>query len=158
MLGFGAHVDPRIALRRALTELSQLLPAVVDARADGTGYQVSEPYLMSWWSGATISNQPYLLPDPGQSAKTAASYGYMPNGRLDIAGICAVASSADLDILILDQTRPDINMPVVKVVVPGLRHFWPRFAPGRLFEVPVRLGRLERPTAYDRLNQIPLYL
>ena len=60
--------------------------------------------------------------------------------------------------LILDQTRPDINMPVVKVVVPGLRHFWPRFAPGRLFEVPVELGRLTKPTPYDQLNPIPLFL
>jgi oxazoline/thiazoline synthase len=158
ILGFGAHVDPRIALRRALTELSQLLPAVVDARADGTGYQVSEPHLMSWWSCRNVSNQPYLLPDPGQSPQTAASYGYTPSGRLDLAGICAAASNAGLDLLILDQTRPDINMPVVKVVVPGLRHFWPRFAPGRLFEVPVRLGRLKRQTAYDRLNPTPLYL
>jgi oxazoline/thiazoline synthase len=158
MLGFGAHVDPGIALRRALTELSQLLPAVIEARADGTGYQVAEPHLMSWWRRATVNNQPYLRPDTGQSAKTAASYGYTPSGRLDVAGICAVASNAGLDILILDQTRPDINMPVVKVVVPGLRHFWPRFAAGRLFEVPVRLGRLERPTAYDQLNPIPLYL
>jgi ribosomal protein S12 methylthiotransferase accessory factor len=49
-------------------------------------------------------------------------------------------------------------MPVVKVVVPGLRHFWPRFAPGRLFDVPVRLGRLPRPTAYADLNPIPLYV
>jgi ribosomal protein S12 methylthiotransferase accessory factor len=58
----------------------------------------------------------------------------------------------------LDQTRPDINMPVVKVVVPGLRHFWPRFAPGRLYDVPVRLGRLAEPTAYEDLNPIPVYL
>jgi ribosomal protein S12 methylthiotransferase accessory factor len=49
-------------------------------------------------------------------------------------------------------------MPVVKVVVPGLRHFWPRFAPGRLFEVPARLGRLTKQTQYDQLNPIPLYL
>ena len=39
MLGFGAHVDPHIAMRRALTELGQLLPAVVQARADGSGYR-----------------------------------------------------------------------------------------------------------------------
>jgi oxazoline/thiazoline synthase len=49
-------------------------------------------------------------------------------------------------------------VPVVKVVVPGLRHFWPRFGPGRLFDVPVRLGRLSRPTRYADLNPIPLYV
>jgi ribosomal protein S12 methylthiotransferase accessory factor len=60
--------------------------------------------------------------------------------------------------MVLDQTRPDVNMPVVKVIVPGLRHFWPRFAPGRLFDVPVRLGRLSEKTAYEDLNPIPLYV
>jgi bacteriocin biosynthesis cyclodehydratase domain-containing protein len=158
VLGFGAHVDPHIALRRALTELSQSLPAVVAARADGGGYHVAEPHLMSWWSRATVRNQPYLRPDSGQVPRTAASYHYIPDRKLDISRICTVAGDAGLDLLILDQTRPDINMPVVKVVVPGLRHFWPRFAPGRLFEVPVRLGRLTKPTAYDRLNPIPLFL
>jgi ribosomal protein S12 methylthiotransferase accessory factor len=47
---------------------------------------------------------------------------------------------------------------VVKVLVPGLRHFWPRFAPGRLYEVPVRLGRLAEATRYEDLNPIPLYV
>jgi oxazoline/thiazoline synthase len=158
MLGFGAHFDPRIALRRALTELGQLLPAVAPARADGTGYQVGEPHLTSWWTHATVADQPYLVPDTGHAPLTAAGYHYEPSGRLDLADVCAVADRADLDVLVLDQTRPDINMPVVKVVVPGLRHFWPRFAPGRLFEVPARLGRLTKQTQYDQLNPIPLYL
>lgn len=158
VLGFGAHIDPHVALRSALAELGQSLSAVVEARADGSGYHDTEPHLMSWWSRATVANQPYLLPDPGQAPRTAVSYGDTPVKKLYMSSICAAASNADLDILILDQTRPDINMPVVKVVVPGLRHFWPRFAPGRLFEVPVHLGRLSEQTAYDRLNPIPLYL
>lgn len=158
VLGFGAHVDPHIAMRRALTELSQSLPAVVQARSDGSGYHVAEPHLKSWWKRATVGNQPYLLPDRGQAPRTAGSFRYIPDGKLDISRIYKVAGNAGLDMLILDQTRPDINMPVVKVVVPGLRHFWPRFAPGRLFEVPVELGRLTKPTPYDQLNPIPLFL
>jgi ribosomal protein S12 methylthiotransferase accessory factor len=158
MVGFGAHFDPRIAVRRAVTELGQLLPAVIDARADGTGYAPAGPHLLSWWTGATVRDQPYLLPDPSRTARTAASYGYTPPRKLDLSGICAIARQANLDIMVLDQTRPDVNMPVVKVIVPGLRHFWPRFAPGRLFEVPVRLGRLPEETTYEDLNPIPLYI
>jgi ribosomal protein S12 methylthiotransferase accessory factor len=158
MVGFGAHFDPRIAVRRAVTELGQLLPAVIDAWADGTGYAPAGPHLLSWWTGATVRDQPYLLPDPSRTARTAASYGYTPPRKLDLSGICAIARQANLDIMVLDQTRPDVNMPVVKVIVPGLRHFWPRFAPGRLFEVPVRLGRLPEETTYEDLNPIPLYI
>lgn len=58
----------------------------------------------------------------------------------------------------LDQTRPDIGLPVAKVIVPGLRHFWARYAPGRLYDVPVRLGRLAAPTRYEDLNPIPLFI
>ena len=158
MFGFGAHFDPRIALRRALTELGQLLPAVAGVRPDGSGYGLDDPHLVSWWTTATTASQPYLLPHPEEAARTAADYGYTPSGYLDLDGACVVARRAGLDILVLDQTRPDVKLPVVKVVVPGLRHFWPRFAPGRLFDVPVRLGRLTRPTAYSELNPIPLYV
>jgi ribosomal protein S12 methylthiotransferase accessory factor len=157
MFGFGAHFDPRIAVRRALTELGQLLPAVAGARADGTGYRLSEPHLMSWWRTATSRNQPYLRPRPAEP-RTAASYGYRPSGHIDLGPVRAIAQRAGLDVLVLDQTRPDIGLPVVKVLVPGLRHFWPRFAPGRLYEVPVRLGRLAEATRYEDLNPIPLYV
>ncbi len=158
MFGFGAHFDPQIALRRAVTELGQLVPSVIEARADGGGYGPVDPHLLSWWTGSTARNQPYLLPDPAEAARTAADYCYSPCQKLDLSEICAIARRANLDIFVLDQTRPDVNMPVIKVIVPGLRHFWPRFASGRLFEVPVRLGRLAQETAYKDLNPIPLYV
>jgi ribosomal protein S12 methylthiotransferase accessory factor len=59
---------------------------------------------------------------------------------------------------VLDQTRTDIGIPVAKVVVPGLRHFWARFGPGRLYDVPVSLGWLERPLPESALNPIPLFV
>jgi ribosomal protein S12 methylthiotransferase accessory factor len=63
-----------------------------------------------------------------------------------------------MEMLVLDQTRPDIGLPVAKVIVPGLRHFWARFAPGRLYEVPVKLGWLREPLAEDELNPIAMML
>ncbi len=65
---------------------------------------------------------------------------------------------AGLEVFVLDQARPDIGLPVVKVIVPGMRGFWARFTSGRLFDVPVRLGRLAKPTPYEDLNPIPLFL
>jgi ribosomal protein S12 methylthiotransferase accessory factor len=60
-----------------------------------------------------------------------------------------------LELIVLDQTRPDIGLPVVKAVVPGLRHFWPRLGPGRLYDVPVELGWLTAPLDEDELNPDP---
>ena len=70
----------------------------------------------------------------------------------------ARVEAAGLEVLVLDQTRPEIDLSVVKVVVPGMRHFWARFAPGRLYDVPVALGRLAGPTAEADLNPVPIFL
>jgi ribosomal protein S12 methylthiotransferase accessory factor len=59
---------------------------------------------------------------------------------------------------VLDQTRPDLGVPVVKVIVPGLRHFWARFGPGRLYDVPVELGWLDAPTAEADLNPTAVFV
>ncbi|MFG2846835.1 TOMM precursor leader peptide-binding protein [Kitasatospora sp. NPDC048296] len=160
MFGFGAHFDARIALRRALTEMGQLLPAALGAAPDGTGYDLDDPELLSWWRAATVRNQPYLLPDPGRAARGPADFPAGPRRDLgeEVAACVETVRAHGLDLLVLDQTRPDIGLPVVKVVVPGLRQFWARFAPGRLFDVPVALGRLARPSRYEELNPIPLFV
>jgi ribosomal protein S12 methylthiotransferase accessory factor len=159
MFGFGAHLDPRVALRRALTELNQLMPAVVEPAPDGQ-YGYDDPTVVNWWRHATVANQPYLLPDPEQRPSRPADYGYLPRQDLleDITAIQARVEELGMELLVLNQTRPDIGLPVAKVIVPGMRHFWARFAPGRLFDVPVRLGRLTRPTSYEELNPIPMFL
>ncbi|WP_419998777.1 TOMM precursor leader peptide-binding protein [Streptomyces boninensis] len=159
VFGFGAHLDARIALRRALTELNQLLPAAVDARPDGSGYALSDPELLGWWQGATVANQPYLTPD-GSPAHSVADYSF-PIGtdlRDDLTTITGRLRDCGLDLLVLDQTHPDVGLPVVKVLVPGLRSFWARLAPGRLYDVPVALGRLPEPRVRAELNPIPLFV
>ena len=57
-----------------------------------------------------------------------------------------------MEVLVLDQTRSDIGIPVARVIVPEMRHFWPRFAPGRLYDVPVEMGWLDAPHAEADLN------
>jgi ribosomal protein S12 methylthiotransferase accessory factor len=43
-------------------------------------------------------------------------------------------------------------VPCVKVVVPGFRGVAPRFGPGRLFDIPVGMGWVDRPRRPDELN------
>ncbi|MFD9948508.1 TOMM precursor leader peptide-binding protein [Nonomuraea sp. NPDC059023] len=149
MLGCGAHFDPHVALRRALTELGQLLSAV-DLGDRNLGK----------WSTATATAHPYLLPEPALTPLRAGDYAYAPRQDLsdDIGHMRTLASGMGAELLVLDQTRPDIGMPVVKVIVPGLRHFWARLGEGRLYDVPARLGWLPAPRSYDELNPVPLFL
>jgi ribosomal protein S12 methylthiotransferase accessory factor len=79
-------------------------------------------------------------------------------GRLDTRGQVAacvnLARQEGLDFLVLDQTRPDIEAAVVRVIVPGLRHFYRRFAPGRLYEVPLKLGLRKKALSENELNPL----
>jgi ribosomal protein S12 methylthiotransferase accessory factor len=154
MLGFGAHLDPRTAVRRALTEMNQLLPSVLgDEIPDG------DPDAAYWLRHACVANQPYLLPAPGR-VRSVDGYDYVvrEDVRDDVSELVRALAARGMETLVLDQTRPDVGVPVAKVVVPGMRAFWARFAPGRLFDVPVRTGALARPTGYDDLNPLPLFL
>ncbi|MFJ2741720.1 TOMM precursor leader peptide-binding protein [Streptomyces sp. NPDC087440] len=155
--GFGAHFDPRLALRRAVTELAQLLPPT-DPGADRAQY-AGDPEVSRWWDTATLAGEPHLVPDAAESPRTPACWGYRPTADLreDVATATELVRARGLDLLVLDQTRPDIGLPVVKAIVPGMRHFWARFAPGRLFDVPVEQGLLTVPTAYRDLNPTPLF-
>lgn len=140
LLGFGAHFDARIALARALTELNQGLSLLLRGR---------EPQAVS----GPIGEAPYLAPAPG-----ALRLGddFSPAQRRDLrAEVQACVERAkirDLEVLVLDQSREDVELAVVKVVVPGLRLFWPRFAPGRLYDVPVEKGWLPRARSEDEMN------
>src|SRR5262249_59014387 len=105
----------------------------------------------------TPENQPYLVPADAP-ASTLRAFAECPNHDLrdDVLRCQALVEAKGLEMLVLDQTRPDIGLPVVKVIVPGLRHFWARYAPGRLYDVPVQLGWLPRPLGEEQLNPIPL--
>ncbi|MEU5106566.1 MULTISPECIES: TOMM precursor leader peptide-binding protein [unclassified Streptomyces] len=157
-LGFGAHFDRHTALRHALAELNQMLPPVVEARADGGGYgATADLEALRWFHTATLANQPYLAPS-GAVAEGADISGPSPLPRDPLCHIAELVRGLGMELLVLDQTRPDVGLPVAKVLVPGLRPHWARFAPGRLFQAPVALGRLKEPTPYHDLNPVPLFL
>ena len=75
-----------------------------------------------------------------------------------VDGCVARAAALGLETLVLDQTRSDIGLPVVKVVVPGTRQFWPRLAPGRLYDVPVSLGWQPVALAEHALHTRPFFV
>ena len=145
--GSGAHFDPRIALLRALTELSQFLS--IGFMGGGGG----EKPTLDGVTPLRLEGHPFLIP--------ASQPVYRPELGIDVpldsvreqVDACVeVARRTGHDFLVLDQTRPDVGVPVVRVIVPGLRHFYRRYGPGRLYDVPVKLGWLERPLAENELT------
>jgi len=133
----------------------EVLPAVL-----ANGHEIDDPDTRRWLEFATVANQPYLVPAPDAPYRLPADHSYEPSADLyeDVQRVHAAMAGQGMEVLVLDQTRPDVGMPVVKVVVPGMRHFWARFGPGRLYDVPVRLGRLTEPTPYEQLNPYPLFM
>lgn len=159
MMAFGAHFDARIAVQRALAEMNQFIPAVIDVGPDGrTRYRFHEGDQVNWWKHARVENHPYLA--PSGPAVRASAYDRPATGDLldDVAMARALVEERGMEMLVLDQTRPDIGLPVVKLVVPGMRHFWRRLAPGRLYDVPVQLGWVSEPTPEDQMNPITMFL
>jgi ribosomal protein S12 methylthiotransferase accessory factor len=157
LAGFGAHLDARIGVLRAVSELTQMLGPFLVRGGDAAHDQHpddGDPLLARWFATATVADHPYLVPDPAQPARAADQYPrqWSDDLREDVITCQRRVEREGMEMLVLDQTRPDIGMPVVKVVVPGLRHFWPRFGPGRLYEVPARLGWRPAPATEDQLN------
>jgi bacteriocin biosynthesis cyclodehydratase domain-containing protein len=155
IVGFGADLDPAVAVRRAVGELCQFLPSVAVFDGTRTRYGLTEPAAVRWLSTARVAEQPWLLPAPGvPAAAIAPPAGPVPRDAASCVRRCVdLAVAAGLEVIVVDQTRPDIELAVARVVVPGLRHFWRRLGPGRLWAVPARLGRF--PLAPDEESVNP---
>jgi ribosomal protein S12 methylthiotransferase accessory factor len=138
--GSGAHFDRRIAMLRSLTELTQFLS--IGLMGGGSGDKSS----LDGVTPLRLENYPFLIPTSEPVVRPALGM-EVPLDRVheQVEACVEVARRAGYDFLVLDQTRPDVEVPVVRVIVPGLRHFYRRFAPGRLYDVPVKLGLLDRP-------------
>jgi bacteriocin biosynthesis cyclodehydratase domain-containing protein len=161
MMGFGAHMESRLALRRAVTELNQALPTVLRSVEERRRQLLPEfRDAVDWLENATLDAHPYLTPNPREASIEPDAFRITPTSDLrdDVEACIEGARSRGLEVLVLDCTREDVGLSVARVVVPGLRHMWRRLGPGRLFDVPVDMGRLTRPLAEADLNPVPLFL
>lgn len=161
MFGFGCHLDPGIALRRALTELNQMIPTVQRPLAERKKQLLPEfGDAIKWWEEARVADHSYLEPARGGAWRDVGDAPALDSQNLrDAIELCVGrAASSGLDVLVCDQTRPDVRFPVAKVVVPGLRHFWRRLGPGRLFDVPRRLGWVDGILTEDDMNPVSMFV
>ena len=144
ILGFGAHFDPPRALTKALMEMSQLLPIVLSGRKP-VCYLNTEP---------SRGDASFLTPYEKIPATTGVDCSAPQEAN--VLSCIEMVKSWGLEMLVLNQTRKDVGMPVVKVVVPGMCSWWARFGNDRLYTLPVQLGWLSGPKTEPQMNSAHL--
>jgi thiazole/oxazole-forming peptide maturase SagD family component len=145
LLGAAADFSPAMAAYRAATEAGQVWHAL------RSGGGASRP-TRRWLLHATLASHPYLAPSGWIDA--AADPG-ATKARHDWRHIVERLDGVGLNALVVDHTRADVCCRAIRAIVPGLRHVWNRRAPGRLYEVPVRMGWRRKPTNERAMNPTP---
>ena len=153
LFGFGSHLVPEIAVERATLEMNQLMPNLRKELTPNNSYLP----LMNWLTTAKMSDHPYLRPSEAAPTQIGDHPGYSSLHPALSEAIQRIEKNG-LEVLALDLTQPDINLPVAKVFIPGLRHWWKRTAPGRIYEVPVKMGWLKQTFAESALNPIGIFI
>lgn len=160
ILGFGAHFDPKIALLRAVTEVNQFLPSLLHRRPDGsTNYLFGDELAMHWWRTARLEENQYLAPDSERALIRADEIQNLSSNDLldDVKTCVELCRERGMEVLMQDQTRPDIQLSVVKIFVPKMAHFWRRLGKKRLWNVPVEQGWLEQPNTPETCNPYTIF-
>ena len=144
--GFGAHLDPGVAMLRAVTEAAQQNTVVIAGARDNLfgafydrlGFSDPSP---TWES---MRAHPVTV-DVGDRASLAT-----PTFEGDLAVVLRLLREAGLErAIVLDLTRPDWDISVARVLVPGLEpygHFsYVLGARARAFVEEVRALRADAP-------------
>lgn len=115
--GYGAHLDPQVALARALTEAVQSRLTMIHGSRDDlwpSQYaRVLDHRAAATWTTHVAMAEPTLsfeqVPDRSSDSFTD-----------DLALVVDLVEAIVPRVVIADLTRDDIGVPVVKAVVPGL--------------------------------------
>jgi ribosomal protein S12 methylthiotransferase accessory factor len=148
LMGYGAHVDPVIAVVRALTELAQM-QAPFSAMPAGTHIDFPGHAERVWFTQVSTESEPWLAPRGMVAPQSAPGHDSVDAALEDVL---SRLTTRGLQVLWADCTRPDVGLPVVRTFVPGLRHFWQRLGPGRIYNVPAEIGWCEPGYTEEDLN------
>ena len=172
-MGIGADLDPNRALSQALEEayltflgMSRYAKLKNDYKPESDYSDINTPTLHALAHAVCPelrSSINFLT-----SSKNLLSFGSLPNlsseSKIDnIHTLVKLLDEKDLDIISYDLTTLDVDevgFKVVRSVVPGLQpldiNHSRRYEGGkRLFEVPVKMGLLDKPHGTRELNRFP---
>lgn len=155
--GTGAHLNPALSIARAISELNQtMIRADTPTNINLFSIPEIERSLVKWSITEKLEDHPYFIP----SELSTKSYLYKEseNFLIDIQTLLSIFQRHQMQVLVQDLSNPDIPFHTARVIIPGLRHFWARLAPGRLYETPVKLGWIKDPLKESSMNPISYFL
>jgi thioglycine synthase len=120
-IGIGTHTSARIAVMRALTEVAQSrLTQIHGAREDTTLAELRKK--MGYERAKRING--YWFKDNGTVDYGRITSSDTDDFKKDIENIIDALKKQGMDrVIIVDLTREEIGIPVVRVIVPGLEAF-----------------------------------
>lgn len=120
--GFGAHLDPEIAMIRALTEAAQTRAVAIA----GTRDDFFQAYYNSFWLRDNSAEIAWLEADPPTIDAHSHSSEATTTFEADIEVILAKLQRVGRQqAIVVDLTPPGWNISVVRTIVPGLEGYRP---------------------------------
>ncbi|MCU5584259.1 TOMM precursor leader peptide-binding protein [Bacillus toyonensis] len=174
----GAHIDPIIAAKGALHELSGMMLTLEDKFEgnreqyirmfhDSSLVQKMEDHSMLYGLPQAQERLQFLLDDNRPLRTFAEEFKQNPKHKdltTDLRNILQIFRRLNLDVIVVDQTTPEIarnGLHCVKVLIPGMLpmtfgHDFIRITGlERLLRVPMKLGYVKKPLLFEQLNPYP---
>lgn len=145
--GFKAALTPGEAVSGATLEMVQMemhLQTIADNLPPGDAGDFAHP-LMKLSQTVDLTEQPWLSGNRQQEHRWQETTWSELVTRL---------AEQSIPVWTFDATRADIGVPTVRAISPVLRDWSSRFGPGRLYDLPVRLGLREQPFVEAELNPL----
>lgn len=117
--GFGAHLDPKVAMARALTETATTRALFIQKYGfDGLREDLPAYYFMD------NAEEDFRFYAHAEKSLSEMEVGYHDDLLEDIRKSARILRSRGYErIIAVDLTRPDVGLPVVRVIVPGMEAF-----------------------------------
>ena len=159
-VGLGSHADKSVSIIRAVTEMYQMLVGINRyqdmSQLSGVGNGGIDGLVRDWLIKEKIDDHEYLVADEEQTADhgDALTFEYIEE---ELDWLLQQFKQKKIDVYAINMTSDSIGFPVVKVFAPSMRHFWPRFGDGRIFDLPVDLGYADVRKTEDEMNNLGFF-
>jgi len=117
--GFGAHLDPKVAMARALTEIAATRALFIQKY----GFDGLREDLPAYCSMDSVE-QDFRFYAHAEKTLADMEVGYHADMLQDIEKAAAMLQSRGHErLIVVGLTRPDVGLPTVRVIVPGMEAF-----------------------------------